>query len=362
MSIQNRKFTASAELPCSTTMLARAIREDAREVDFVCSTEALDSHGTIISQNGWDFSRFGANPVVLFAHKADKLPVGHATRYAVDGGKLIATVRFSSEKANPLSEQVWQSILERSLRGISVGFLPLEYHFEVLSSGEEILVFDRQLLLELSVTPLPSNGDALAKVRAWAASSAVETPNSPGRTAPANEETMSTPDTTKQAAPSDAEAKIRTLETELANERTALATERLRASEVATKVEALETQNRRLVTEREDAIKARETAEKRVAELEDQAVEREVDALIGKKISKDERASFVKLRKADHKLFEEMVAQRKDMKLTEQVIESDGNAAPTPSVDARAAAADSDEKDFAELVRGAAGTTVSLTA
>lgn len=357
-STQTRKFTTAAELPCSTTMLARAIREEAREVDFVCSTEALDSHGTIISQKGWDFSRFATNPVVLFAHKADKLPVGHATRYVVDDDKLIATVRFSTERANPEAEKVFQSIVERSLRGISVGFWPLEYHFEVLSSGDEILVFDRQLLLELSVAPLPSNGDALAKVRAWAASSVAEKPNSPGRTAPANEDNMTTPDTTKQAATSDAEAKIRTLETELANERTALATERLRASEVATKVEALETQNRRLVTEREDAIKARETAEKRVAELQDESIEREVDALVGKKISKDERASFVKLRKADQPLFDEMIAQRKDMKLTEQVIESDGNASPTPPVDTRAAATVSDEQDWQDVVRGATGTTL----
>lgn len=353
---ETRRFDGGFDNSCASTMLVRAIREAEREVDFVCSTEALDSHGTKISQDGWDFSRFKRNPVVLYNHSARDLPIGQAIRWAVLDDELVATVRLSSEKANPLSEQVWQSIREQTLRGISVGFLPLEYHFEVLPSGEEILIFDRQLLLELSVTPLPSNGEALAKVRARAVLGAANDNEVQARTAPSKEASMSAPDNTQKAT--ESEAKVRTLETELANERAALATERLKAAEVNTKLEALETQNRRLATERDAANAARETAEKRVDELEGAMIEREVDALVGKKISKAEVASFVKLRKADKPLFDEMIAQRQDMKLTEQVLESDGNATPTPPVDQRTASVDSDEKDFEALVRGATGAAL----
>lgn len=337
-------------------MTIRAIRENTREVEFVCSNETVDSYGTKLSQAGWDLSRFDLNPVVLFCHRSRDLPVGQATRIAVENGELVATVKIASVEANPLAENVWQSIIERTLRGISVGFDPLEYHFErETPTSSEILVFDRMLLIELSIAPLPSNPDALAKLRERAmadrATKPAATPtsvNDTERAAPTNEgQAMSLPATDDAAA---LKTKVTELETQnrdldfKAREATkAAADHEKRAVDLADKVKVLELQTTRLGEERDAAVTARDIADGKV-------IASEVDALVGVKISAAERDGFAKLCKQDRALFDQMIAQRTDMKLTEQIVPSDKNDVPPPPVlDERAKKKAAAERDFAAL-------------
>jgi hypothetical protein len=338
----------------------RAIREADREVDFVCSTESIDGHGTKLMQSGWDFSRFDLNPVVLFCHDADELPVGQSIRHAVIDGQLIATVRFATEKANPLAENVWQSILQRTLRGISVRFLAKRYHFEKPSAeAEEVLVFDEMVLVELSVTPLPSNPETLAKLRTLLATETAASPaRAPNTTSteraalPREAETNMDKDQEIAALKSkvaDTETAKRDLEFAVRESKKSAEDHEKRAAELSTKVEVLETQNKRLVEERDAASAAR-------VEIEGKLIEREVDELIGRKISAAERDIYVKLRKSDRALFDEMVAQRKDMNLTTPAIPAEGNGAPpapaTPDAAAVTSAAE-EQREWEELQKSA---------
>lgn len=338
------------------SMSLRAFREDLREVDFVCSNEDVDSYGTRFTQSGWDFTRYALNPVVLWAHCSRELPVGQAIRYSVQGDELIATVRIATEKANPKAENVWQSILERTLRGISVGFDPLEYHFERVTPGaDEILVFDRQLLLELSISPLPSNAGTIAKMR----QRAMSVPNAPPTPATLDNVTeraaLTDQGTTPMSLPAtDDAAALKTKVTELETQNRdldfksreatkAAADHEKRAVELASKVEVLELQTKRLGEERDAATTARDIAEGKV-------IASEVDALVGVKISAAERDGFAKLCKQDRTLFDQMIAQRSDMKLTEQIVPSDKNDVPPPPVlDERAKKEAAAKRDFAEL-------------
>ncbi len=140
----------------------REVREDAREVDFVASTETIDSYGEIVKQN-WRFERFAVNPVILFAHDSRSLPIGHATKFAVESNELRITVKFSTARANPFAELCFQSVLEKALRGGSVGFKPNTIRYEK-HNDREVCVLDDNELFEFSVCPLPANPDGLAQL------------------------------------------------------------------------------------------------------------------------------------------------------------------------------------------------------
>jgi HK97 family phage prohead protease len=144
------------------TIHVREVREDAREVDFVASTETVDSYGEIVRQN-WRLERFRANPVILFAHDSHSLPIGQSVKTVVEGGALLITVKFATAKANPFAELCFQSVLERTLRGGSVGFKPHSIKWEMHNDVERCVLDDNELF-EFSVCPVPSNPDGLAQL------------------------------------------------------------------------------------------------------------------------------------------------------------------------------------------------------
>lgn len=143
-----------------------------RTADFIASTDAIDSYGERVEQS-WDLKRYLANPVVLFGHNSRDLPIGHAEVVEVRDGKLQIRVRFASEKANPMAEKVWQSIQEKTLRAVSVGFVPRTVK-ATKEDGREVYVLSDNELHEVSVVPIPANPEALAKMKAKAIAEARE--------------------------------------------------------------------------------------------------------------------------------------------------------------------------------------------
>ena len=148
------------------SILARAEKSAERSVDVVASSRAVDSWGTILDQGSWDLTRYNANPIVLYAHDRDEcLPIGHASNVRVEGDQLLATLNFASAEANPLAEQVWLLIQEKVLRGVSVGFR-CQNAIPAKVDGEEVYILSGLELLEISVTPIGANPDALVKLSA----------------------------------------------------------------------------------------------------------------------------------------------------------------------------------------------------
>lgn len=129
-----------------------------RSVKFTISTSAPDRERDVIEPQGWDLSAFLKNPVVLFAHDYDSLPVAKATTVEQQGDKLIATAEFASKELNPMAEQVFQMLKAGFLKGASVGFRPLTFNYNEERGGID---FEEQELLEFSVVPVPANAQAL---------------------------------------------------------------------------------------------------------------------------------------------------------------------------------------------------------
>jgi phage head maturation protease len=115
-----------------------------RSVQIVASTtNPVDG----VALTSWDLERFKKNPVILWAHDADSIPIGTATdvAFSPEAG-LTMTVLFGSEIANPDAERVLQAVLGGLLRGVSVGF---DMHGDVAE------------LVEVSFVPIPADEDAL---------------------------------------------------------------------------------------------------------------------------------------------------------------------------------------------------------
>lgn len=137
----------------------KATDEEKREAQVIASTDAVDAYGEILVQD-WDLTRYRGNPVVLFGHRSDLLPIGYARDVDVKDGKLVATIAFVDASANELAEQVWQGIKQGSIRGISVGFRSKSAKMEKID-GRDVYVLRQNELLEISVVPIGANPEAV---------------------------------------------------------------------------------------------------------------------------------------------------------------------------------------------------------
>ena len=145
--------------------------EKTRTVQFVFSDETRDTYGTVLSADKWDLKRFNRIGVEFNNHNGrsrDPDQTIGTARAWIEDKKLVGEIRFEAEDLNPLADKVFRKVLAGTRRGVSVGFMPLERGKfgegdEALGGKKETYYFARWELLEISVTPLPANKNALAR-------------------------------------------------------------------------------------------------------------------------------------------------------------------------------------------------------
>jgi len=278
-----------------------------RTYRFVASTEDMDADGDIVEQK-WDLKRFKQNPVVLFGHNSRELPIGKATDVGVVDGQLEATLILASEKANPLAEQVNQGIKEGTLRAVSVGFRPKEVRHERRNDKDVFVLSDNELF-EISVVPIPSNPKALAKMKSLAMQS--------------KEFDLTPPKVLREKSANGGKEGAMDFEKMLEEKSAQLV--KLEAAFGAEKAK-VETLNQRC----KDLEEERNSYKSKADELHKTVVEKQLDDLVGRKITPNERATLLKLAFVDDALFDEhmkAVAERADMPhLKDKVMGTD----PTP--------------------------------
>lgn len=275
----------------------RSINEDERSFEVIASTESLDSHGDVL-RAFWDLSRYEKNGVVLWNHNLalymggeaeDTLPIGRGEA-RVDGKKLVAKIWLLKGEAEtePLVDKIWRRVQQRVLKAVSVGFRPGQVTRKVNAAGEtefyELGSKDRpNELREISLVPMGSNPDAVAKSIAW------------------EREHLS-----REAAPTSAEGgakpKAKTMDPELqkALEAKAVAEQKLKdANERAEKAEGdLKAEKATSAKLESDLGKARDqikTLETEVKSFKDGNSKLALDALQGVKFAPAEREELDKL-------------------------------------------------------------------
>lgn len=302
----------------STTMVLRGLDEKTRSAVFIASTDAIDSYDEIVEQT-WRLDRYISNPVVLFAHQSRELPIGKSSEVGVVDGKLQTRITFASAEANPKAENVWQSVREGTLRAVSVGFLPGDYRWEK-REGREVLVLSNNELLEISVTPIPANAEALAKMRARARGDRKEL-------SMAGEQNETT-----AALRSALESK----DAELAAVRRDLAS----ATERATTAER---QRAELTVERDAEKKRADEAAAALKDAKARVVELEIDSVIGVKVLPERKEFLMELSQESPSLFaKEMEKIKKGPDLTQLQRAIPDAKSPPPSTAGTSAAAGDD--------------------
>jgi HK97 family phage prohead protease len=132
-------------------------------LSYVASTEQIDRYGDIVEQK-WDLVGFQKNPVVLFNHRQDSLPIARAKDIKVENNQLLIDVEFDMKDEE--SARIGRKAKDGFLNAVSVGFAPLEYtprselpkeHKFYSESGN---IFHKSELLEVSIVTVPANSSA----------------------------------------------------------------------------------------------------------------------------------------------------------------------------------------------------------
>lgn len=147
---------------------------------FRASSDIIDRHRTIVTQQGIDFSQFGG--AFLWGHDSFKGMFGGSPEIKNQLGKVVdktitsikrgaeeeagfatdVDVRFS--KVNPFAVMAEGMVREGILGTTSIGFIPKKDH-AITVGDETIKVFDSIELLEISLVPVPANPEAQSLVR-----------------------------------------------------------------------------------------------------------------------------------------------------------------------------------------------------
>lgn len=136
-----------------------------RQAEFVISSEAVDSYGTVFKMDGWELSRYVQNPIVCYMHRSgsnDPDDVIGTSTVRIDGDKLIGVVTFEDAETNPKAEKVFRKVCNGTLKMASVGARVLQARLGDEKQGEDkdVLFFTRQELYEWSIVSVGSNPDA----------------------------------------------------------------------------------------------------------------------------------------------------------------------------------------------------------
>jgi len=149
------KYLATPEVIGILSKTKAATDGDAGTFKVIVSTDTKDRQGEIVNQEGWDLSAYTKNPVVLWAHKYDQLPIGMCTAIKTENGQLVAEGKFAPADANPFAQQVRKLYDLGMLNAVSVGFIPTEM------DEKDQTKTSKQEMLEFSFVPVPANAEAL---------------------------------------------------------------------------------------------------------------------------------------------------------------------------------------------------------
>lgn len=133
------------------------------QLKFKITTADVDRDNDTIVLEGWDFTDFKKNPVVLWAHSYSTPPVAKAVNIFRDSMSIDSVAEFTPKEMNPFGYMIYQMYKGGFLSAVSVGFQPTD--FELARDREGGMNFTRQSLMEYSTVPVPSNPHALIQAR-----------------------------------------------------------------------------------------------------------------------------------------------------------------------------------------------------
>ncbi len=122
-----------------------------KEKAFIVSDESVNSYGFRLKSSGGRFELFKKNPVMLYDHDYNRLPIGTWSGLSVEkNGTITAVPDFDSD--DDFALKVQKKVHKDIVKMASVGVIPLK-----IDSDNFVIEWE---LLEISVTPIGSNRNA----------------------------------------------------------------------------------------------------------------------------------------------------------------------------------------------------------
>lgn len=149
---------------------ATVVRAKGDDAEILISTVGQDRDGDVLDPEGLVKEPYAANPVVLFGHRHDQLPVGATTALDVESGRGIRA-RFRWLKGDEFADRVRNAFDQGVLRAASVGFIPRE--FAPLPGGRGLHI-SKWELIEWSLVCVPANPEAVRTLKSLGLWSAAE--------------------------------------------------------------------------------------------------------------------------------------------------------------------------------------------
>lgn len=157
----------------SALRFTKGVLEPQRQTDdnslwMVANTGTVDLDGEVVVPSGADDSYFKKHGPIFYDHRWDEPPVAKLRSATLVGdSRWECHVGFN---ALPFSKDVMYLVKEGFITGCSVGFVPLEYgpptKEETAKYGPHNRTVRKWKWLELSITPMPCNPDAVIRAGA----------------------------------------------------------------------------------------------------------------------------------------------------------------------------------------------------
>lgn len=137
--------------------------EDERALIVRITTPTKDRAGDVVDPTGVKLDNYRKNPVVLFGHNYDDLPIARAEELSVDEEGITAKVVFPARGTYEKADVVYALWKQGVGSAWSIGFIPdMDTAEELEGGGFKIKDWE---MLEFSAVPIPANPDALTVMR-----------------------------------------------------------------------------------------------------------------------------------------------------------------------------------------------------
>lgn len=138
----------------------KEINDADRTITGIASTPATDRQEDIVEPMGAEF----VTPFPFLRHHDSMQPVGHVIEAKPSKSGIAVKIKFVQVDSPPtLKERLdvaWMEAKTKLVRGLSIGFRPLEWSDIAGTWGRK---FTKYEILELSMVTVPANGDCTMK-------------------------------------------------------------------------------------------------------------------------------------------------------------------------------------------------------
>ncbi len=152
-------------------MQVKGLDVEQRTFTITASTDERDRFGDEIVQEKLSTENYDRNPVILWSHQMQNLPIGRCVRHWIERDGPVTKTKMEIKMADhEFSDKIFDLISDGFLKSASIGFLPLKTE-EIKDKDRDEHLFHNPTrfleseLLETSICNIPANPGCLMAMK-----------------------------------------------------------------------------------------------------------------------------------------------------------------------------------------------------